>query len=228
QPRLVLCDLDTLKSLPPRQFRSGLAEVIKYGIIYDAALFEALEHQLNKLFKLQIPILARVVARCCEIKAEIVAEDETESGLRAILNFGHTIGHAIEAVSGYGAYLHGEAISIGQVLAARLSRVELGLPEREVERIANLFEHAGLPGSIRLPPQQRSRIFAAMRLDKKVHGGEIKFVLAQRIGKALWGHKVERKVIENLFQEQIRKSRTPNPKKTGMKKGKQISDFIMA
>src|SRR6266478_4644580 len=129
QPRLVLCDLQTLRSLPQRQFRSGLAEVIKYGIIYDAGFFTKLEQNLAKLFKQEPEMLAHVVARCCEIKAEVVGQDEKESGLRAILNFGHTIGHAIEAISGYGAFLHGEAISIGQVAAARLSARGLGLPE---------------------------------------------------------------------------------------------------
>src|SRR5437867_6556066 len=111
QPRLVVCDLDTLMTLPPREFRAGLAEVIKYGIIYDVALFERLERDLPRLLERDPETLAAIVARCCEIKAEVVRQDETESGLRAILNFGHTIGHALEAVSGYGKYLHGEAIA---------------------------------------------------------------------------------------------------------------------
>src|SRR6266568_4519738 len=106
QPRLVLCDLDTLRALPARQFRAGLAEIIKYGIIYDPALFELLERELPKLLKLDPELLQVVVERCCAIKAKIVGQDETEAGLRKILNFGHTIGHAIEAVSGYGKYLH--------------------------------------------------------------------------------------------------------------------------
>src|SRR5579862_2236258 len=127
QPRLVLCDLDTLSSLPAREFRSGLAEVIKYGIICDARLFAHLEHDLPKLLKRDPDTLTEVIARCCEIKADVVGQDETETGLRAILNFGHTIGHAIENISGYGKYLHGEAISIGQVAAAKLSSQQLGL-----------------------------------------------------------------------------------------------------
>src|SRR6185436_15778596 len=121
QPRLVVCDLQTLRTLPSREFRAGLAEVIKYGVIYDAALFESLEQHMAKVLKQEPTALARIVARCCQIKAEVVSQDETESGLRAILNFGHTIGHAIEAISGYGKFLHGEAISIGQVAAARIS-----------------------------------------------------------------------------------------------------------
>ena len=124
QPRLVLCDLDTLGTLPEREFRAGLAEVIKYGIIYDAKLFAQLERDLPKLLRREPKTLAAVVARCCEIKAEVVGQDETEGGLRAILNFGHTIGHAIENISGYGKYLHGEAIAIGQVAAAKTFRCD--------------------------------------------------------------------------------------------------------
>ena len=120
QPQLVLCDLDTLKTLPEREYISGLAEVIKYGIIYDAELFAQLERDLPKILKRDQKVLAAVITRCCEIKAEIVSKDETESGLRSILNFGHTLGHAIENSSGYGNFLHGEAISIGQVAAAKV------------------------------------------------------------------------------------------------------------
>lgn len=192
QPRLVLCDLDTLKTLPARELRAGLAEVIKYGIIYDAALFRQLERTMPRLLKLDAKLLGSVVARCCTIKAEVVGQDETESGLRAILNFGHTIGHAIEATSGYGKYLHGEAISIGQVAAARLSA---GLKAAEVSRIRNLFLAAGLPVSIKLSPAQFKRLVSAMRLDKKVSGGEIKFVLAKRLGEVVWGQQVPEALI---------------------------------
>ena len=190
QPRLVLCDLDTLKTLPDREYRAGLAEVIKYGIIYDAGLFQRLERDLPQLLRRDPRTLAAVVARCCEIKAEVVRQDETESGLRAILNFGHTIGHALEAVSRYGRYLHGEAIAIGQVAAARLSGQVLGLPAREVDRIESIFQRAGLPTRVELTPPQRQKLLAAMRLDKKVSGGEIKFVLARRLGAVEFGHRV--------------------------------------
>ena len=131
QPRLVLCDLDTLKTLPKRELRAGLAEVIKYGIIDDATLFRRLERQLPALLKLNAKELAHVVARSCQIKAKVVEEDEREGGLRAILNYGHTIGHALEAISSYGKYLHGEAISIGQVAASKKSPViNTGLAKR--------------------------------------------------------------------------------------------------
>ncbi|HZV35991.1 MAG TPA: 3-dehydroquinate synthase [Verrucomicrobiae bacterium] len=201
QPRLVLCDLDTLKSLPAREYRAGLAEVIKYGIIYDAALFEQLERDMPQLLKKDASVLEDVVARCCKIKADVVGQDETESGLRAILNFGHTIGHALEAISGYGKYLHGEAISIGQVAAARLSHEVLGLPEDEAQRIEALFERAGLPTHARFSRAQLDKLFIAMKLDKKVSGGEIKFVLARKIGKVEFGHKVPLSLIEQILNQ---------------------------
>jgi 3-dehydroquinate synthase len=203
QPRFVLCDLGSLDTLPPREFRAGLAEVIKYGIIYDAGLFKRLERDLPKLLKRDRAVLSAVIARCCAIKAEVVGQDETESGLRAILNFGHTIGHAIEAISGYGQFLHGEAISIGQVAAARLSAELTELPLHDVERIVNLFTRAGLPNQIRLSKAQQKRLFDAMKLDKKVSGGEIKFVLAKKIGQAEYGHKVPASLIEQVLAKSL-------------------------
>jgi 3-dehydroquinate synthase len=190
QPRLVLCDIETLTTLPRREFSAGLAEVIKYGIIYDAPLFKRLESDLPKLLKRDPKTLATVIARCCQIKAEVVRQDETEGGLRAILNFGHTIGHGLEAISHYGKYLHGEAIAIGQVAAARLSVRLLGFPEADVKRIATLFTRAGLATEVKLSAPQRAKLLAAMQLDKKVNSGEIKFVLAKRIGKVQSGQKV--------------------------------------
>jgi 3-dehydroquinate synthase len=199
QPRFVLCDLRTLRSLPPREFRAGLAEVIKYGIICDAPLFARLERGLSRLLRRDTKILAEVVARCCALKAEVVRQDETETGLRAILNFGHTIGHAIENISGYGKYLHGEAIAIGQVAAAKLSTALTGLPPDDAARIERLFLRAGLPAAITLSAPARSRLLAAMQLDKKVSAGEIKFVLARRIGQVEPGHKVPPALIEKVL-----------------------------
>jgi 3-dehydroquinate synthase len=196
QPRLVLCDLDTLKTLPRREYVSGLAEIIKYGVIYDEILFAQLERNLPKLLARDEKTLRDVVARCCEIKADVVGQDETESGLRAILNFGHTIGHAIENSIGYGKYLHGEAISIGQVAAAKLSHKILGLTPAEAVRIEKLFGRAGLPVKIKLGAAQKKNLFAAMALDKKVSGGEVKFVLAKKIGRVVWGQIVPRSLIE--------------------------------
>ena len=179
--------------------RAGLAEVIKYGIIYDAALFARLERDLPKLLKRDTNTLTDVIARCCEIKADVVGQDETENGLRAILNFGHTIGHAIENISGYGKYLHGEAISIGQVAAARISAITIALPNPDVERIEAMFQQAGLPTQIPLTVSQRKRLFAAMRLDKKVSAGEIKFVLAKSIGEVTWGQQVPESAISEAL-----------------------------
>jgi 3-dehydroquinate synthase len=209
QPRLVLCDLDTLRTLPMREYRAGLAEVIKYGIIYDASLFERLEREIEKLLRREERALAGVIARCCEIKTEVVAQDETESGLRAILNFGHTIGHALEAISHYGKYLHGEAISIGQVAASKLSAQLNGLPERDVERITNLFRRAGLPITVELNQRAREKLFAAMKLDKKVSAGEIKFVLARQIGEAEFGRKVPTALIKKTLSPNLTRHLSP-------------------
>lgn len=199
QPRLVLCDLDTLASLPLRELRAGLAEVIKYGVIFDAAMFKRLEREMPRLIARDNRALAFVVTRSCEIKAAIVQQDETETGRRAILNFGHTIGHAIEAVSGYGKYLHGEAISIGQMAAAKLSAKQIGFPACDVARLEKLFCAAGLPVRFKLPAAQRRQFMAAMRLDKKVSGGEIRFVLAEHIGKVRWGQKVPLPLLASVL-----------------------------
>ena len=207
QPRLVLGDLDTLNTLPDRELRAGLSEVIKYGIIYDAALFRRLERDLAKLLQRDPATLAPVIARCCEIKADVVGQDETEGGLRAILNFGHTIGHAIEATAGYGKYLHGEAIAIGQVAAAQLSARLLGLAPRDVTRIELLLQKAGLPTAIPHCPDWPSRrqtaaldrLLAVMKIDKKVSAGEIKFVLAPRLGQAVYGQSVPEPMLKQLL-----------------------------
>jgi 3-dehydroquinate synthase len=201
QPKLVLCDLDLLATLPPREYRAGLAEVIKYGIIYDAALFRLLEQKLPAILRRESKTLAKVIARCCEIKAEVVGQDETEGGLRAILNFGHTIGHALEAISHYGKYLHGEAISIGQVAAASLSSKVLGLPAAHAQRIADLFRCARLPTTVKLGADQRKKLKAAMQLDKKVSAGEIKFVLARKIGRVEFGCRIPMPTVEMVLKD---------------------------
>lgn len=201
QPRFVLCDLDTLETLPVREYRAGLAEIIKYGIIHDVELFKRLEQVMPKLLQREPDTLSSVVARCCQIKAGVVGQDETESGLRAILNFGHTIGHALETSSGYGKLLHGEAIAIGQVFAARLSADLLGFSQRDVERIAALFDKAGLPTHIKLNPAQREKLLEAMRLDKKVSEGIIKFVLVNKIGQVSFGQPVPQDLVEKVLAE---------------------------
>jgi 3-dehydroquinate synthase len=199
QPRFVLCDLQTLDTLPSREFRAGLAEVIKYGIISDAPFFGRLERDLPRLLRREAGVLAGVVARCCELKADVVRRDETETGVRAILNFGHTIGHAIENISGYGKYLHGEAISIGQVAAAKLSVELAGLPAGDAARIEELFRRAGLPTAITLSTAARARLLAAMQLDKKVSAGQVRFVLARRIGEVETGIEVPPALLEKVL-----------------------------
>jgi 3-dehydroquinate synthase len=199
QPKLVLCDLEVLKSLPTREFCAGLAEVIKYGIIYDAQFFERLERELPNILRQDSKTVAAVVARCCQIKAEVVGHDEKESGVRATLNFGHTIGHGLEAISKYGRYLHGEAISIGQVAAAKISHAVSGLPATQVTRMKALFSQAGLPTEVKLTATQTRRLFAAMKLDKKVSDGEVQFVLAKKIGQVVAGQKVPHNVIRKAL-----------------------------
>jgi 3-dehydroquinate synthase len=199
QPRLVLCDLATLRTLPMRDYRAGLAEVIKYGIICDSEFFARLERDLPLLLRRDGEVLADVIARCCEIKADIVRQDETETGVRAILNFGHTIGHAIEAIAGYGKFLHGEAISIGQVAAAKLSMRATGLSAGHAARIETLFVRAGLPSAIQLTTRRQTALIKAMQLDKKVSDGQIHFVLARRIGQVEPGHKIPSEWIREVL-----------------------------
>src|SRR5574337_1783512 len=175
QPRLVICDLSTLDTLPDRELSAGLAEVIKYGPIADMAFFAWLEANLDALVARVPAALAGAVRRCCEIKAAVVGRDERESGLRAILNFGHTFGHAIEAGLGYGEWLHGEAVGCGMVMAADLSR-RVGLVGGDfAARLSRLIERAGLP--VRGPGLGADRWLELMRIDKKAEGGEIRFVL---------------------------------------------------
>ena len=182
QPQLVLADTDTLKTLPPRELSAGLAEVIKYGLIYDAAFFDWLEANVEKLRALDAEAIAYAVRRSCEVKAEVVAKDERESGLRALLNLGHTFGHAIESGMGYGNWLHGEAVAAGTVLAADVSRRMGLMSAAEVERVRNLYRRAGLPDTA--PDLGVEAYMQHMGLDKKVEGGRIRFVLLRGIGAA--------------------------------------------
>ena len=182
QPERVLCDLDTLATLPPREMRAGLAEVIKYAPIADAALLDWLEANLDALLAGEAEALAHAVQRSCEIKAEVVGDDEREGGRRAILNFGHTFGHAIEAGLGYGQWLHGEAVGCGMVIAATLS-ADLGLvPAAWADRIVRLVQRAGLP--VQAPDLGAERWFELMSVDKKAEAGDIRYVLLQGLGQA--------------------------------------------
>lgn len=200
QPQRVICDLDVLVTLPAREFSAGLAEVIKYGPIADMDFFEWLERSMDDLVAHESDALAHAVRRSCEIKAAVVGQDERESGLRAILNFGHTFGHAIEAGMGYGVWLHGEGVGAGMVMAAELSR-RLGLvDEIFVERLVSLIRRAGLPvrGPILDSTDNASRYLQLMRGDKKSEAGEIRFVLIESPGKA-----VVRSAPEGLVREVV-------------------------
>jgi 3-dehydroquinate synthase len=182
QPRMVLADIGLLVSLPARELSAGLAEVIKYGLIMDSPFFGWLEANIEKLNKRDPGALAYAVTRSCENKAAIVAADERETGERAVLNLGHTFGHAIEAGLGFGTWLHGEAVAAGTILAARLSQ-RMGLLEpNDVDRIARLFERAGLP--IQAPALGADRYLELMGHDKKVENGKLRLVLLQSLGKA--------------------------------------------
>jgi 3-dehydroquinate synthase len=179
QPRLVLIDIDTLKTLPDRELRAGLAEVIKIAAVADAAFFAWLENNIEALLSLDAEAIAHAVQRSCEIKAEVVAEDEREAGRRAILNFGHTFGHAIEHLQGYGEWLHGEAVASGMIMAAQLS----GIDSADVERLRSLIVAAGLPAS---PPAVGAQaMLDAMGMDKKVLNKGLRFVLLDRLGHAI-------------------------------------------
>jgi 3-dehydroquinate synthase len=175
--------MGTLETLPERELRSGLAEVIKHGLIRDAAFFEWIEANIDALLARDPNALEHAVVRSIAIKAEIVGEDERERGLRALLNFGHTFGHAIETGLGYGAWLHGEAVAAGMVMATDLSR-QLGLlAEADTARVRSLLERAGLPTAVRgISPARMQQL---MQLDKKARGGRVHFVLLERMGAAL-------------------------------------------
>ena len=183
QPQLVLADIDTLQTLPPREFSAGVAEVIKYGLIRDAHFFDWLEHQMPQLMQLDEAVLSEAIYRSCQNKADVVAKDEHEQGERALLNLGHTFGHAIENAMGYGVWLHGEAVAAGTMMAADLSQRMNWLSADDVARIKNSLLAANLP---LIPPKLgTAKYLDLMGLDKKVENGKIRLVLQQGIGRAV-------------------------------------------
>jgi 3-dehydroquinate synthase len=196
QPRIVWIDTDTLKTLPKRELLAGLTEVIKYGIIRDEELFIFLERNRESILNLNEDALAHIIKRSCEIKADVVSIDERESGLRAILNYGHTIGHAIETATGYTQFLHGEAVAIGMCCEAWLSQI-LGILDTEhVKRIEALINAYGLP-SIMPPEILIESLISSMKLDKKAVAGELKFVLPEKIGKVIIQKGIGEKAIRD-------------------------------
>ena len=182
QPRVVISDVHTLKTLPPRELRAGLAEVIKHGLIRDAAFFDWLEVNIERAVAGDTEALSHCVLKSCEIKATVVAADEREEGERALLNFGHTFGHAIETGLGYGQWLHGEAVAAGMALAADLSSRLGMLPRPDVDRVVKLLGRAGLPAGIQGMDSQRFRDL--MSVDKKARDGKLRFILLDRVGSA--------------------------------------------
>jgi len=199
QPRLVWIDIATLKTLPRRELLAGLAEVIKYGIIYDEKLFEFLEVNREKILNLDSNALTHIIKRSCEIKADVVSKDERESGLRSILNYGHTIGHAIETVTGYTRFLHGEAVAIGMCLEARLSQMINLIDKDQVSKIKAIVDSYGLPSEMPADIDMNS-ILSSMQLDKKAVAGELKFILPEKIGWVRIYKGVTEKSLRKLFE----------------------------
>ena len=183
QPRCVIADIATLNTLDDRQLSAGLAEIIKYGLIRDMDFFIWLENNMDRLCQRDPVVLEEAIRRSCENKAEVVAEDELEGGVRALLNLGHTFGHAIEAGMGYGNWLHGEAVATGMLMAADLSYRSGWITQNEVQRVAALLERAGLPV---MPPAELDveRYLQLMKVDKKVMDGRIRLVLLKTLGSA--------------------------------------------
>ena len=183
QPKVVLADTDTLKTLPPRELSAGLAEVIKYGLIWDAEFLAWLEANMDKLRALDPAAITHAIHRSCEIKAQVVGQDEREGGIRAILNLGHTFGHAIETGMGYGNWLHGEAVAAGMMMAAQTSQRLGWLSEADVARTRALIRAAGLPDVA--PDLGVDTWLEYMGHDKKVEGGKMRFVLLKKLGEAV-------------------------------------------
>lgn len=199
QPQAVMIDPNVLKTLPARELAAGLAEVIKYGLIVDAEFYRWLQDNMVALLEKNNDALVYAIKRSCECKAKVVAEDEKESGIRAILNLGHTFGHAIEAFQQYKGYLHGEAVAIGTVIAAQLSMMLGDLTGQEVDDLKSLFKQAGLP--VVVPKEMRCEdFFSLMQLDKKVVNGALRLILLEAIGKAYIAKDIERSLIEEAIE----------------------------
>lgn len=201
QPKLVLIDPEVLKTLPDREFRAGMAEVIKYGVIWDADLFQQLEaaKRLDELQYLSVELLQNILTHSCQAKADVVSKDEKEGGIRATLNYGHTVGHAIESLTGYSLVNHGEAVAIGMSVAGKIA-VKMGVwSEAESQRQDQLIIKTGLPTMI--PPMlEIDEILETLKSDKKVKAGKVRFVLPQAIGKATVTDRVTPEIIGEVIK----------------------------
>jgi 3-dehydroquinate synthase len=204
QPRLVLADTTVLRSLPPRELSAGLAEVIKHGLVSDEGFVAWLEQNVEKLLACDPQALTHAVRRCCEIKAAVVAEDEREAGVRALLNFGHTFGHAIESGLGYGKWLHGEAVAAGMVMAADLSRRMGYIAQADVDRIVALLKRAQLP--VAQPGIAPGRLLELMAVDKKNEGGKLRLILLDRIGAAAIRAEVPSRLLQQALAPPLAES----------------------
>jgi 3-dehydroquinate synthase len=202
QPQAVIADTDVLVSLPDRELKSGLAEVIKHGLVWDPLLFAWLERKIPQLLEREPEALSYAISRSCEIKATIVGRDEREHNLRAILNFGHTFGHAIEAATSYEKYLHGEAVALGMIIAMDLS-CRLGLIDASVkERLREMLVRAGLP--IEAPRIGAAKAFELMQMDKKVLGGAVRLVLLEKLGRAIVTDQYSKAALEATLAEHFK------------------------
>ncbi len=198
QPKLVVADLETLKSLPEKEYKAGIAEIIKHGVIEDAQLFEFLERQFQNILAHDTEALEHIIATSCAIKASVVEKDERESHYRMVLNFGHTIGHAIEALTGYSKYTHGEAVAIGMVYAAKLSQLTGRCSQDVTQRITDLIKNFGLP--TQLPDLKAKDMIQSMYLDKKTAHKKIRFILVKDIGSIEIVDHVEETIIQEALQ----------------------------
>jgi len=202
QPQVVLADTDTLNTLPDQELRAGIAEVIKYGLIRDFPFFEWLEQNMGRLLARKADALQYAIVRSCQNKSEVVVADERESGERALLNLGHTFGHAIETGSGYGTWLHGDAVAAGTIMAADLSQRLGWISAEDVARIRHLFERAELP--VAAPPLGTEIYLHLMGLDKKVEGGKMRFVLLKSIGHAVVAGDVPEELLRQTLKACIK------------------------
>lgn len=199
QPRIVVIDVNTLNTLPERELRAGLAEVIKYGLIRDPDFFIWVEQNISGLLARNIPVMVEAIERSCRNKGQVVEADEREGGLRALLNLGHTFGHAIENAMGYGNWLHGEAVAAGTMMAVELSRLLNMISRSDVERIRALYVRTGLP--VHAPDLGMEKYLKLMELDKKVEGGRMRFVLLKRIGEAAVHSDIPIEVLAKIFPD---------------------------
>lgn len=195
QPRLVLADVTTLSTLPRRELAAGLVEVIKYGAILDAELFAQIEADLERILSVDTELLRPIIRRCCALKAAVVQRDERESDYRSILNFGHTLGHAIESLTEYKRYLHGEAVAVGMAFAARISRARGHCNDETQHRVVELLKRVGLPTDV---PRELlgANLALAIESDKKVAGGKVKFVCIESLGRTRFDYLTAREIAE--------------------------------